>query len=92
MEIIINKNRLLANIIYHNIVTYVQHVMAFGLIYYLPSGGSRISHRGGHAPIGGHGPPTWALFGENVCENETIGSHGGCAPGTPPRSANVAYI
>ena len=32
---------------------------------------------GGHAPIGGHGPPTWALFGENVCENERIGSHRG---------------
>ena len=36
-------------------------------------------------PIGGHGPPTQALFGENVCENERIGSHSGWrAPGTPP--------
>ena len=34
------------------------------------SGGSRISRRG-------RGPPMWALFGENVCENERIGSHGG---------------
>ena len=34
--------------------------------------------------LGGHGPPTWARFGENVCENERIGSHGGRAPGTPP--------
>ena len=33
---------------------------------------------------GGRGPPTWALFGENVCENERIGSHRGRAPGTPP--------
>ena len=31
---------------------------------------------GGRAPIRGeHGPPTWALFGENVCKNERIGSH-----------------
>ena len=40
------------------------------------SGGSRIS-RGGHAPVRGCGPPTWALFGKNVCENERIGSHRG---------------
>ena len=41
-------------------------------------------------PVGGRGPPTWAPFGENVCENERIGSHRGwCVPGTPPRSANV---
>ena len=40
-------------------------------------------------PLGGRGPPTWALFGKNVCENERIGfRRGGCA-GTPPRSANV---
>ena len=32
---------------------------------------------GGVHPLGGHGPPTWALFGENVCENERIGSHRG---------------
>ena len=39
---------------------------------------------GGRAPIGGRGPPTWVLFGENVCENE-IGSHRGWhAPGTSP--------
>ena len=36
-------------------------------------------------PLGGHGPPTWALFGENVCENERIGSHWGeHVPGMPP--------
>ena len=52
------------------------------------SGGSRISVGGVH-PLGGRGPPTWALFGENVCENERIGSHRGRAPGTPPRSANA---
>ena len=32
----------------------------------------------GHGPIfGGCGPLTWELFGENVCENERIGSHPG---------------
>ena len=34
---------------------------------------------GGLGPIGGgdwgHGPPTQVLLGENVCENERIGSH-----------------
>ena len=34
------------------------------------SGGSRISRRGDVDPLGGRGPPTQALFGENVCENE----------------------
>ena len=35
-------------------------------------------------PLGGRGPPTWALFGENVCENERIGSHmGGVRPARP---------
>ena len=34
----------------------------------------------GRAPVGGHGPPTRALFGENVCKNERIGSYkGACA-------------
>ena len=37
--------------------------------------GSRIFRRGGRGPIlGGFWPPTWALFSENVCENERIGS------------------
>ena len=50
----------------------------------LSSGGSRISHREGH------GPPMWALFGENVCENERIGSHRGvCTRHAAPRSANA---
>ena len=47
---------------------------------------------GGHAPIRGErGPPTLALFGENVCKNERIGSHRGWhVPGMPtPRSANA---
>ena len=42
-----------------------------------PTGG------GGRGPVlGGHGPPMWALFGENVCENERIGFRrgGGRAP------------
>ena len=30
--------------------------------------------------LGEHGLPMWALFGENVCENERIGSRGGHAP------------
>ena len=35
---------------------------------------------GGVDPLGGHGPPTWALFGKNVCKNERIGSRrGACA-------------
>ena len=34
------------------------------------SGESRISH-------GGRGPPTRALYGENVCENKRIGSRRG---------------
>ena len=39
---------------------------------------------------GGHGPLTKALFGENVCENERIGSRGGRAPENfVCRSANV---
>ena len=29
---------------------------------------------GGHGPVGGHGPPMRALFAENVCKNERIGS------------------
>ena len=49
-------------------------------------GGSRIS-RGGGGGGGGRGPvtegcepPAWALFGENECENEKIGScRGACA-------------
>ena len=35
-------------------------------------------------PIGGRRPPTQAFFGENVCENERIGSRR-----KPPRSANA---
>ena len=46
---------------------------------------------GGHAPVRrGRGPPTWALFSENVCKNERIGSHRGGVhlAWPPPRSAN----
>ena len=39
---------------------------------------------GGVHPLGGHGPPTRALFGENVCKNERIGSHGGGGGGVRP--------
>ena len=43
---------------------------------------------GGADPLGGCRPPTQVLFSENVCENKRTGSSRGCAPGTPPRSAN----
>ena len=58
------------------------------------SGGSRISRRGAVHPLGGHRPPMRVLFGENVCENERIGSHRGWrASGMPPlRSANVISV
>ena len=62
------------------------------LIEYLFSGGSRISRRGGgREPVRGErGPLMRALFGQDVCENERIGSHRGWrAPGTPPRFANA---
>ena len=35
-------------------------------------------------PLGGRGPPTWALFGEKVCKNERIGSHRGACAGHAP--------
>ena len=47
---------------------------------------------GGRGPIRGHGPPIRALFGENVCENERVGSCRGRAPGTPPRCTNVCGL
>ena len=28
-------------------------------------------------PLEGHGPPTQALFSENLCKNERVGSHRG---------------
>ena len=44
---------------------------------------------------GGHGLPTQALFGKNVCQNERIGScsggGGGSCTGHAPRSVNVIY-
>ena len=43
-------------------------------------------------PLGGHEPPTQVLFGENVCENERIGSHRGWrAPGTPRLDPLMRY-
>ena len=38
---------------------------------------------GGMDPLGGHGPLMWVSFGENVCENERIGSSRGGVPGRP---------
>ena len=47
--------------------------------------GSRIFCRGGVDPFGGGvWPPTWALFSENVCENERIGSCRGACAGHAP--------
>ena len=44
---------------------------------------------GGRGPVRGHGPPMQALFTENVCDNERIGSHRGACTGHDPRSANA---
>ena len=55
------------------------------------SGGSRISHGGGVDPLGRHRPPMWALFGENVCKNERIGSTRVCT-WPSPRSANDLQV
>ena len=45
---------------------------------------------GGMDPSGECGPLTGALFGENVCENERIGSVGGVyRPLYPPMGAKV---
>ena len=46
-------------------------------------------------PVGGRGPPTWVLFGKNVCENERIWSHrGGVGPARPldPPMIRLQYI
>ena len=57
------------------------------------SGGSRISRkRGGVHPLGGRGPLTWALFGENVCENQRIGSHRGVCAGHAPQICQCIYF
>ena len=44
---------------------------------------------GGIDQVGGHRPQIRAPFGENICQNERTGSHGGCVPGMPARSAYV---
>ena len=51
-----------------------------------PSGGSRISRRGGRGPrTGGRGPPKWLRFKNFACQNERIWTRrGGRAPGAPP--------
>ena len=49
-----------------------------------PVGGTCTRWGGGRAPL------MWVLFGENVCENERIGSYGGGVRlACPPRSANA---
>ena len=59
------KNRIVKNIILFKQVN----------ISSTDSGGSRISRRGACTHLGGREPLTQVLFGENVCENERIGSH-----------------
>ena len=39
-------------------------------------------------PVGGREPPTWALLAKMCAKMKELGPIGGCAPGTPPRSAN----
>ena len=46
----------------------------------------------GAEQLGRHQPPTWALFGKNVCKNERLGScvgggGAGSTPLDPPMSA-----
>ena len=48
------------------------------------SGGSRISRWGGAEPLRGCQLLTQAHFGENICENERIGSHWGGRRRRPP--------
>ena len=47
------------------------------------SGGSRISHGGGHWPHGGHQLPRWLCFNKFVCQNERIWTLRGCTPVVP---------
>ena len=59
----------------------------------LPSGGSRISRRGGVDLVGGgvdsRGGYVSKILYVETKESGPVG--GGRAPGTPPRSANAAY-
>ena len=88
MHVVVTKSE-----IYYHVTHIALHLSKYGRILIMCSGGSRISRRGGvHPLVGGRGPPTWALFSENVCENERSGSHGGRAPGTPPRCANDVQL
>ena len=48
---------------------------------------------GGAKPLGGRRPLTWVLFGENICENERIGScWGGARRRRPPGSGDAFII
>ena len=61
--------------------------------HYHRRAGSRIFRRGSVDPFGGFWPPTWALFSDNVCKNERIGScRGACAGHAPPRSAYASLL
>ena len=73
-----------------NAATVQEHFRAVADPGFPVGGGWGVGGWGGVHPLGGRGPPTWALFGENVCENERIGSHRGAVrPARPPRSANA---
>ena len=73
------------------------HFIGRYLFYFLNSGGSRISHRGGRGPRrGGRGLPRQLRFVKFVCQNERIGSlrgaHAGCAPPNPPMLKMIAQM
>ena len=64
------------------------------MFYIIISGGSRISHRGGHGPhTGGRGPPRRLRFKNFACQNERIWTRrGGHVPGMPPLDPPMIII
>ena len=42
--------------------------------------------------MGGRGPPTWALFTENVCENERVGFRRGGVRRARPLDPPMVYV
>ena len=45
---------------------------------------------GGRRPVGECRP--LKLLGRNMCENKSIGSHGGCALAAPPGPATACFV
>ena len=71
----------------------VSTLLGFNSNHIIYSGGSRISRRGGVDPLGGRVPPTWVLFGKNVCENKRIWSRrGGMRRACPLDPPMIYYI